>query len=126
VTVVVDASALLCVLFDEPGSEAVRPLLRGSIMSAVNYSETLSKIHDKGGNAAAVQTQIERLEITMVPFDAKFAILAANLRPTTRAMQFSFADRACLALAASRKMAVLTADKDWSKLDLGIEVRQFR
>jgi PIN domain nuclease of toxin-antitoxin system len=44
----------------------------------------------------------------------------------TRGLGLSLADRACLALAIERGAAVLTADRTWAELDLGIEIRLVR
>jgi ribonuclease VapC len=130
VTVVIDASALICVLLNEPGSETVVPVLRGSLLSAVNLSEAVAKLTDRGLSFDLVTSDIARSEIQIVPFDEKHALLAAQLRPSTRALQLSFADRACLALGSISRRLVWTADKDWSKLVLdpghGIEIRQIR
>ena len=57
-----------------------------------------------------------------MPFDASHALTAASFRPATRQFDFSFADRACLATAALAKAPVLTADQDWTKVDLGIKI----
>jgi len=43
VSVVLDASALLAFLHEEPGGEAVPPALEGARVSAVNWSEVLEK-----------------------------------------------------------------------------------
>ena len=46
--VVLDASALLALLYQEPGGEAVRDHLPGSLLSAVNLSEVVTKSVDMG------------------------------------------------------------------------------
>jgi PIN domain nuclease of toxin-antitoxin system len=53
-------------------------------------------------------------------------LAAAALRPSTRHLDFSFGDRACLATAASHKLPVLTADRDWLKAELGIKIYLIR
>jgi ribonuclease VapC len=51
---------------------------------------------------------------------------AAALRPSTRHLDFTFADRACLATDAVRKLPVLTADRDWLKANLSIKIHLIR
>ncbi len=47
-TVVLDTSAVLAWLHDEPGADVVYPLLPDAIMSAANWSETWQKLHQHG------------------------------------------------------------------------------
>lgn len=42
-TVILDASALLAYLQDEPGSEAVDKVLAESVISSVNWAEVVQK-----------------------------------------------------------------------------------
>ena len=51
---------------------------------------------------------------------------AASFRPPTRYLNCSFADRACLATGLVRGLPVVTADRDWASVDLGVEVILFR
>ena len=43
-------------------------------------------------------------------------------RPLTRDAGLSFGDRACLSLGRVKTMPVLTADRAWAQLDVGVEV----
>ena len=47
-TVVIDASAVLAILKDEPGAEVAITYVRGALLSAVNLSEVLAKASDLG------------------------------------------------------------------------------
>lgn len=58
----------------------------------------------------------------MAPFDTDLALRAALLRNSTRPYGLSLGDRACLALARREGLPVLTADRSWAKLDVGVEV----
>lgn len=125
-TAVIDASALLAVLLQEPGDEVVFPRLRGSTISTVNASECFSRAIDKGFSAEAVAALLVGFEMDIVPFDLADAQSAANLRPLTRRVGASFGDRACLALAKRRRLPLLTADRRLAELDIGIDIRLIR
>ena len=46
--VVLDASALLCLLNDEPGADRVVDVLTRSIIGTANLAEVVSKLRDRG------------------------------------------------------------------------------
>lgn len=70
---------------------------------------------------------LSSLGSTVATFDASAAVHAAWLWTTTRTTGLSFADRACLALAADVPDGVaVTADRAWVGLDLDIPVRLIR
>ncbi len=122
----VDASAVLAFLQQELGSENAFDWLLGASISTVNQSEVLRKLVDQGLTISDACEQFNRCELTIISFDEVQSIEAARLRAVTRHIGLSFADRACLALCVLREMAVFTADRDWSKLDLGLDIRQIR
>jgi ribonuclease VapC len=62
----------------------------------------------------------------IVPFSERQARLTAELLPQTRALGLSLGDRACLALAIERELPVLTTDKGWKALRVGVEIRLIR
>lgn len=123
---VADASAILCVILDEPGAEAAAPLLPGATVSAVNLCEVFTRLSDGEADHTASFELIAKFEFTVVPFDADQAAAAARLREATRHLGLSLGDRACLALAAARGMPAMTADRVWAGLDLGIPIRVIR
>ncbi len=122
----VDASAVLAFLQQELGSENASDWLLGASISTVNQSEVLRKLVDQGLTISDACEQFNRCELTIISFDEVQSIEAARLRAVTRHIGLSFADRACLALCVLREMPVFTADRDWSKLDLGLDIRQIR
>ena len=123
---VLDASALLCLLHDEKGAGRVAQALSRSVVSAVNLSEAIAKLADAGLSAQRISAALEALQLAVVAFDEEQATLAGLLRPKTKRAGLSLGDRACLALGQLRKAMVLTCDKRWSSLDLGIAVEQLR
>lgn len=123
--VVVDASALLAMLNGEPGSDVVAAALGIAAMSAVNWSEVVQKVTDRGVSAEGLADEMAALGLEILPFDLEAAELTARLR-AAGARGLSLADRACLATARSRRWPVVTADRGWAALDVGVEVRVIR
>ena len=123
---VLDASALLALLRCEPGADQVEAVRPSACISAVNLAETFGKMVEHGKPLEATVAQITRLRLTVVPFDEVQAGLAASIWRPARVIGLSFGDRACLALALSRGLPVLTADRAWAKLDVGLPIRVIR
>ncbi|WP_072804382.1 PIN domain-containing protein [Rhodococcoides yunnanense] len=122
---VLDASAVLAVLNDEPGADVVvRAMLAGGTsISAANFAEVLGKVVDVDGNVAAVTSTLRAAGVEIIPLDAQDAAVVAALRSVDGAKALSLGDRCAIALAArSRPPAVLTADRAWADLDLPIDV----
>ena len=124
--VVLDASAVLAVLNNERGAEAVLPLFRGASISAVNYGEVLKKAVEFGGTIAAVKSALAAQWLNVVPFDAEHAEQAASIWPQTKEYGLSFADRACVALGLLLGFPVLTAEARMGQLDLAVDIRLIR
>jgi PIN domain nuclease of toxin-antitoxin system len=59
-------------------------------------------------------------------FDETSAWTAARLRSATKKYGLSTGDRACLALALDEGLPVLTADRAWLTLDVGVHIRTLR
>jgi ribonuclease VapC len=119
VSCIFDSSALLAVVFDEPGDEEVFGHLgeSGGRVSAVNWSETGTKMFERGMKAREIRRELAYFAIEVVPLDARQALRAAELRLTTRPLGLSLGDRCCLALSEQTPGAVIvTADKAWKKL----------
>ena len=125
-SVILDASALLALIFGEPGAEIVIPFARGSQILSVNFTEVVGRVQAIEGNTKRLVAAVDSLEIHVRPFDRVLAQMAGELRAHTDQIGASLADRACLAFAILHRQPVLTADKDWSKLELDIDIRQIR
>ena len=121
-SIVLDASALLAMINSEPGAEMVYGVLVDATMSAVNYSEVVAKLVDKGQDDGEAIGMLDALPITVRPVDVAQARRAGLLRGRTRARGLSLGDRICLALAIELELPALTADREWAGLDLGIEI----
>jgi PIN domain nuclease of toxin-antitoxin system len=97
-------------------------------VSVVNWAETLSKVASDGDDPQQVADSFQASDspLLLEPLPDADCIEIARLRPLTKAHGLSLADRACLALAKRLKIPVLTADRDWADLELGITVQLIR
>jgi PIN domain nuclease of toxin-antitoxin system len=123
---VLDASALLALLQDEPGGELVQELLESAAISSVNWSEVAQKSLDWEADVEGLRHDLEALGLEIAPFTAPLAETAARLRPATRQAGLSLGDRACLALAAVLGLPAITTDRVWADLGLPIEIHPVR
>jgi len=117
VRAVIDASALLALIFGERLSVG-RDRFEDGIMSTVNLTEALAKMVDAGVSAEDAMADVEALglNLAIVDFARESAVTAAELRAETKRLGLSLGDRACLATARSRGLPVLTADQSWAKI----------
>lgn len=120
---VLDASALLAYANLEPGLERVREALTaGATISTVNLAEVVTRTIERGWTEAESRSFIVQSLVVPVPFGAEDAYVAGLLRERTRHLGLSLGDRACLAVALRLGAPVLTADRSWAALDIGVEV----
>ena len=60
------------------------------------------------------------------PFSVSQAGIAGSLREPTMEFGLSLGDRACLALAIEKGERILTADRIWARLRLGVGIDVIR
>ncbi len=124
---VLDASALLALLGNEPGSMQVATAIsNGAAISAVNLAEVVAKLQERGASEAVIRATLMPLTLTVVAFDADLAYATGLLRTATRPAGLSLGDRACLALAQRLGVSALTTDRAWATLGLPIAVTVIR
>jgi ribonuclease VapC len=124
--VVLDASAILALLNAEPGAEAVEQALPGAIISTVNLSEIVAKLAERGMPESLIHVALGEIGLQVIPFDEDLSYQTGMLRVSTRSAGLSFGDRACLALGRRLRLPVLTTDRGWASLDIGVDVRLLR
>jgi ribonuclease VapC len=114
--VVVDTSALLAILFDEPHgawcAERMAEAAGDVVMSTVNLAETLILVADRrpGALKAVEEHVVSSGAIRFVPPDAAQARAAASARLR---FPLNLGDCFAYALALAEKTPILTLDRDF-------------
>jgi len=124
--VVLDASAILALLNQETGSEEVLKFIGKAAISTVNLSEVIAKLADAGIPEEDIREIISHLNLEVIDFNEEQALKAGILRPITKSIGLSFGDRACLALGIILNQPILTTDRLWGSINVGVEVRLLR
>jgi ribonuclease VapC len=125
-SVILDSSAILAHLNNEPGSERVSEFLGDALISAVNYAEVVTKLIEWKVSIDTIRAALSRYGLQIIAFDTFLAEETGALRPKTKAFGLSLGDRACLALAARFQLPVLTTDRVWKELGLPIDIQLLR
>jgi predicted nucleic acid-binding protein len=125
---VLDASALLAMLFDEPGAEKIESLFNQAaeadkpmLIAAVNWAEVLYKMRRKHGVEGLEGAQdFERtMPLEVAILDRELAETAAQLKT---AYDLGLADAFAAALAKNKKAELVTADIDFKVLEKEIKI----
>src|SRR3954447_2800787 len=126
--IVLDASAFLALLHREAGWEVVARAVAGDsvTISAVNYAEVVQKAAQHAIAPEDVDAAVEGLGLTVSPFGRLDARLAASFYRHRSGL--SLGDRVCLALARILSSPAFTADRDWQRwaVELEVDVRVIR
>ena len=125
---ILDASALMAMLREEPGAKKVADAIAGARMSVFNYAEVVSYFIHAGMDQHVIDAMLDPLPIELVPADKDLARLAGHLRAPTAEAGLSLGDRFCLALAKRKGLPAWTADKGWKRIAAaaGVEVVTIR
>lgn len=124
--VVLDASALLALLNDEPGADVIAGYIPGAVINAVNLSEVIGKLCIAGMPESAIHQALQGLDLEIVPFDEEHAYGAGLLRDDTEHRGLSLGDRACLDTARTLGLIAVTTDKMWEELPVGVVIKVIR
>jgi PIN domain nuclease of toxin-antitoxin system len=124
--VVLDASAILALIQEEPGAEVVKPLLKQSVMSTVNVAETLTSLQKIDIHPEEGLEYISLLISEVVNFDLDQALEVSILYPKAMHKGLSLGDRACLALGKKYHTTIYTADNAWKDICSELDIQLIR
>lgn len=119
---VLDASAAIAYLLNEPGGDAVASLLPTALMNSVNLTEVVTRLVRAGRDPV----RAHYLGCRIIAHDVDLADRAGRLWSSTVGLGLSLGDRACLALAMREGLPILTGDRPWARLNIGVDVRLIR
>ena len=124
--VVLDSSAILAVINRGPGAERVLAVADGAVVSALIVAEVVSWMAVRSAPADKIYETMENFKLVVQPFHHARAIAAGLLIVKTARRGLSLADRACVSLAMELGLPVMTGDRAWNDLDLGIDIQLIR
>lgn len=124
--VVLDASALLCLLNDESGADRVVSVLDRCVVGATNLAEVASKLREHGLSLDEVRAALGGLHLDVRPLSPVQALLVGDLLPATKSLGLSLGDWACLALAIDLQAEMYTTDAPLASVNLGIPIINVR
>lgn len=125
--IVFDSSAVLAMLQDEPGGDTVPQYLGRAIISAVNLQEVAKELVRGGRSVEDVRAILAGIDMKVSAHDSEAAYVAAGLFEKSRRYGSGLGDRSCMALGLQLALPVLTADREWKKIEIeGLELRHLR
>ena len=127
-TLVLDTSAVIAALVDEPGGDTVFDQSQNALLSSVNLAEVYGYAARRNLPPQLVDAFLDETGIEVVPLSRAEAQLAGGFVAVTRPAGLSLGDRCCLALAKERALPTLTADRPWLQFSelLGVKIELIR
>ncbi len=130
--VVLDASAVLARIHNEPGGRRVDALLDAIeagadvqvSISAVNWSEILTRLGREAITNASQKLSSLLAGVELVPFGQTEAELTAQVAEGCPSL--SLGDRACVALASRLGATAWTTDKIWAQMPVRAKLEILR
>ena len=116
---VLDASAVLALIRDEPGADKVETHVGRAAISAVNLQEVVKELLLSGLGEPTIRELLDELRLDIRAHDTDAAYAAAALHAQTREFGRGLGDRSCLALAIQLGVPAITADREWKKVKAG-------
>ena len=124
---VLDSTAVIAVLYAEPGHQYINEVLHKSALSAVNLAEIVNKLAQRGPTSEALRESLVRLKLQVEDWSEDMAYRSAEFSSFSKSHGLSLGDRACLTLAKQLRATAVTSDRTWRRLpSLGVTIMIFR
>lgn len=120
-----DASAFLAYLLDEPGFERVEKVIHGEVgIISVNLTEVMFRL-ERFGYKKSMSEFLKGTNLEVFSYGIDDIQSTIDLLVPQKA-GLSLADRVCLSFAKQHNIPVLTADRIWPTIDKTIMVEVIR
>jgi ribonuclease VapC len=113
-----DASALLALLLNEPGAEQVQLVFDRCAMHALNLAEVVRKMAGKGMPGDEIRETLKGLQLDTLPIEERErqAYVIGLVAAANRKIGLSLGDAVCLTAAAWEGMKAVTAERSWNEI----------
>ncbi len=122
---ILDASAVLAILEEGPGSKEIEDRLGAGFVSAaigaVNLAEVFGDLARRGLNREDIREATSALALVVYAFDEGMAERVGLLEAETQDPRIPLGARECVALARRLGATALTTEWSWERLE-GVEV----
>ena len=116
---VLDASAVIALLKNEPGAKKIEHILPEAYISAVNVAEIVAVLTSRLNRPKEeIEYLIKNILGNIVPFTDTQAIICGTLIEQTKSLGLSLGDRACLTLGMDLGATTYTTDQAWKQLKI--------
>lgn len=120
---VLDASAIMALLLDEPGADLVAGFAGDALISTINLQEVIKTLLARSNPEEAVRLMLDEIDIEPRAHTVEDAWAAAHLYAYTKTKGCGVGDRSCMALAIAEGLPAITADRVWAELSIpGLDV----
>ena len=124
---VLDASAVLALIRDEPGGDKVAKRIGRAAISTVNLQEVAKELMTSGLDEPTARELVGELRLAVELHTADDAYAAAALHEATKEYGRGLGDRTCMALAMRLNLPALTTDREWKKIKVkGLSLEHLR
>ena len=120
--VVLDSSAVIALLLNEKGAEKVSGYEGYTAISAINLAEVCIRMVEIGMTEEKIQQILSSIRVQIFPFDVEQAYAVSRFCNLARKYGMSLSNCACIQLGKHLNLPVMTADRAWTKVDLGVKV----
>jgi len=112
-----DASAVLALIANEPGADRVQPLMARAAITGINMAEVVKKLREKGVPKREVEAVVSDLQIPIEPGPGNLreSIEVGDVAAMGRAFGLSMGDAVCLAVASWSGRIPVTAERRWKE-----------
>lgn len=113
---VLDASAVIALLRDEPGADVILGYAGDALISTVNLQEAIKVLLADGTPPGVARNMLGSLNLEPRAHRVEDAYAAAALFQATKTKGSGLGDRTCMALAIAEGLPAITTDRAWSEL----------